>query len=135
MESDKKYHKWILEQRKLIYQTKTEFEEDNIYYDLKVKPQDYLKSMFYICGELEKVYNQIKKHNESIKEDDTQEILLSNISGAHQKNANIFLGCEEKKKKQIRLFNVIPLRTNIVSKSICLDSCKNFYLILQLNKN
>ena len=47
--SDKKYHKWILEQRKLIYQTKTEFEEDSIYYDLKVKPQDYLKSMFYIC--------------------------------------------------------------------------------------
>ena len=123
LESDKKYHKWILEQRKLIYQTKTEFEEDSIYYDLKAHPQDYLKSMFYICGELEKVYNQIKKHNESIKEEDTQEILLSNISGAHQKNANIFLGCDEKKKKQIRLFNVIPLRTNIVSKSICLDSC------------
>lgn len=100
LESDKKYHKWILEQRKLIYQTKTEFEEDSIYYDLKVKPQDYLKSMFYICGELEKVYNQIKKLNESIKEED-----------------------EEKKKKQIRLFNVIPLRTNIVSKNICLDSC------------
>lgn len=100
LESDKKYHKWILEQRKLIYQTKTEFEEDSIYYDLKAHPQDYLKSMFYICGELEKVYNQIKKHNESIKEDD-----------------------EEKKKKQIRLFNVIPLRTNIVSKNITLDSC------------
>ena len=98
--SDKKYHKWILEQRKLIYQTKTEFEEDSIYYDLKTHPQDYLKSMFYICGELEKVYNQIKKHNESIKEDD-----------------------DEKKKKQIRLFNVIPLRTNIISKNICLDSC------------
>jgi len=99
LESDKKYHKWILEQRKLIYQTKTEFEEDSIYYDLKVKPQDYLKSMFYVCGELEKVYNQIKKCNENIKDD------------------------EEKKKKQIRLFNVIPLRTNIVSKNICLDSC------------
>ena len=100
LESDKKYHKWILEQRKLIYVNKKEFEEDNIYYDLKVKPQDYLKSMFYICGELEKVYNQIKKHNESIKEED-----------------------DEKKKKQIRLFNVIPLRTNIINKNICLDSC------------
>ncbi len=98
LESDKKYHKWILEQRKLIYQSKTKFEEDNIYYDLKVKPQDYLKSMFYICRELEKVYNQIKKDNESIND-------------------------EEKKKKQIRLFNVIPLRTNIIQKSICLDSC------------
>jgi hypothetical protein len=100
LESDKKYHKWILEQRKLIYENKTKFEEDSIYYDLKVKPQDYLKPMFYICGELEKVYNQIKKHNESIKEDN-----------------------EEKKKKQIRLFNVIPLRTNIINKNICLDSC------------
>lgn len=100
LESDKKYHKWILEQRKLIYGLKSKFEEDNIYYDLKVHPQDYLKSMFYICGELEKVYNQIKKNNESIKAEDY-----------------------EKKKKQIRLFNVIPLRTNIISKSICLDSC------------
>ena len=100
LESDKKYHKWILEQKKLIYELKSKFEEDNIYYDLKVKPQDYLKSMFYICGELEKVYNQIKKHNESIKEED-----------------------EEKKKKQIRLFNVIPLRTNIIGKFITLDSC------------
>ena len=98
LESDKKYHKWILEQRKLIYKSKTKFEEDNIYYDLKVKPQDYLKSVFYICRELEKVYNQIKKDNESIND-------------------------EEKKKKQIRLFNVIPLRTNIIQKSICLDSC------------
>ena len=100
LESDKKYHKWILEQRKLIYRNKNEFEEDNIVYDLKAHPQDYLKSMFYICGELEKVYNHIKKHNESIKEED-----------------------EEKKKKQIRLFNVIPLRTNIVGKCITLDSC------------
>jgi predicted metallopeptidase len=100
LESDKKYHKWILEQRKLIYQDKTKFEEDSIYYDLKVNPQDYLKSMFYICGELEKVYNQIKKYNDNIKEED-----------------------DIKKKKQIRLFNVIPLRTNIISKNICMDSC------------
>ena len=100
LESDKKYHKWILEQRKLIYVNKKEFEEDNIVYDLKAHPQDYLKSMFYICGELEKVYNQIKKHNESIKEED-----------------------EEKIKKQIRLFNVIPLRTNIIAKNITIDSC------------
>jgi len=100
LESDKKYHKWILEQRKLIYQSKIKFEEDSIYYDLKVNPQDYLKSMFYICRELEKVYSQIKKYNDNIREED-----------------------DEKKKKQIRLFNVIPLRTNICPKNICLDSC------------
>jgi hypothetical protein len=52
-------------------------------------------SMFYICGELEKIYNQIRKHNESIKDEN-----------------------DEKNKKQIRLFNVIPLRTNIINKSI-----------------
>lgn len=98
--SNPKYHKWILEQRKLIYENKKEFEEDSIYYDLKAHPQDYLKPMFYICGELEKVYNQIKKHNESIKEEN-----------------------DEKKKKQIKLFNVIPLRTNIIGKNVCLDSC------------
>jgi len=98
LESDKKYHKWILEKKKLIYGTKTEFEENNIFYDLKAHPQDYLKSMFYICGELEKVYNQIKKHNENIKEED------------------------EKEKKQIKLFNIIPLRTNIIAKNITIDS-------------
>jgi hypothetical protein len=98
LESDKKYHKWILEQRKLIYGNKIKFDENSIYYDLKSNTKDYLKSMFYICGELEKVYNQIKKYNEDIKD-------------------------EEKMKKQIRLFNVIPLRTNIVGKFICLDSC------------
>ncbi len=95
--SDAKYHKWILEQRKLIFGTKTDFEENSIHYDLKAHPQDYLKSMFYICSELEKIYNQIKKDNES-KEDDN-------------------------KIKQVRLFNVIPLRTNIISKNITLDSC------------
>ena len=100
LESDQKYHKWILEQKKLIYGNKTKFDEDSIYYDLKSNTKDYLKSMFYICGELEKVYNNIKKHNERIKEED-----------------------EEKRKKQIRLFNVIPLRTNICPKNICIDSC------------
>ena len=29
----------------------------------------------------------------------------------------------EKEEKQIRLFNVIPLRTNIISKNITIDSC------------
>jgi hypothetical protein len=91
--SDTKYHKWILEQRKLIYCNKNKFEEDNIVYDLKSHSQDYIKSMFYICSELEKVYNENKN-------------------------------CDDvKNKKQIRLFNVIPLRTNIISKNITIDSC------------
>jgi hypothetical protein len=96
LESIKKYHKWIKEQRKLIYNNKTKFENDNIIYDLKANTQDYFKSMFYICDELEKVYNKIKKKNENKKDDE--------------------------KIKQIRLFNVLPLRTNIIGKNICIDS-------------
>jgi hypothetical protein len=30
---------------------------------------------------------------------------------------------DKNRKKQIRLFNVIPLRTNIISKHITLDTC------------
>ena len=93
LKSDTNYHKWILEQRKLIYCNKNKFEEDNIVYDLKSHSQDYLKSMFYLCSELEKVYNE---------------------------NKNC---CDIKNKKQIRLFNVIPLRKNIISKNITIDSC------------
>ena len=29
----------------------------------------------------------------------------------------------QNKEKQIRLFNVLPLRTNIISKNICIDTC------------
>ena len=54
--------------------------------------------MFYIASELEKIYDNIKIYNENITDD-------------------------EKRQKQIRLFNVIPLRTNIISKHITLDTC------------
>ena len=54
--------------------------------------------MFYIASELENIYDNIKIYNENITDD-------------------------EKKQKQIRLFNVIPLRTNVISKHITLDTC------------
>jgi hypothetical protein len=98
LKSNQKYHQFIKEQRKLIYGNKVKFDEDNIVYDLKSNTQTYLKSMFYIASELEKIYNNIKIHNENITDD-------------------------EKRQKQIRLFNVIPLRTNIISKHITLDTC------------
>ena len=98
LQSNQKYHQFIKDQRKLIYGDKVKFDEDNIVYDLKSNTLTYLKSMFYIASELEKVYNNIKTHNENINDD-------------------------EKKIKQIRLFNVIPLRTNIISKHITLDTC------------
>ena len=95
LQSNQKYHQFIKEQRKIIYGNKTKFDENNIMYDLKSNTQDYLKSMFYIATELEKIYNNIKIHNNNINEN---------------------------KIKQIRLFNVIPLRTNIISKHITLDT-------------
>ena len=97
LKSNQKYHQFIKEQRKLIYGDKIKFNEDNIIYDLKSNTQTYLKSMFYIASKLEKIYNNIKIHNENITDD-------------------------EKKQKQIRLFNVIPLRTNIISKHITFDT-------------
>jgi hypothetical protein len=98
LKSNQKYHQFIKEQRKLIYGNKIKFDADNIVYDLKSNTQTYLKSMFYIASELENIYNNIKIHNENITDD-------------------------EKRQKQIRLFNVIPLRTNIISKHITLDTC------------
>ncbi len=98
LKSNQKYYQFIKEQRKLIYGDKVKFDEDNIVYDLKSNTQTYLKSMFYIASELEKIYDNIKIYNENITDD-------------------------EKKQKQIRLFNVIPLRTNIISKHITLDTC------------
>lgn len=98
LKSNQKYHQFIKEQRKLIYGNKVKFDEDNIVYDLKSNTQNYLKSMFYIASELEKIYDNIKIYNENITDD-------------------------RKRQKQIRLFNVIPLRTNIISKHITLDTC------------
>jgi len=111
--SNVKYHEFIIKQRKLIFDTKIVLAENNIVYDLKANTQDYLKSMFYICTELEKIYNNIKKHNENIKESDEED----NNDETNEKDI------KKNKIKQIRLFNVTPLRTNIISKSICIDTC------------
>lgn len=51
--SDKKYHKWIKEQKIKIFPNKKEFQENNIHYELKSNTQYFLYGMFYICNELE----------------------------------------------------------------------------------
>jgi hypothetical protein len=89
------YHLWIREQRNLLYPNKTKFDNDNIYYDLKSNTQDYLVSMFYLSRQFEVMNDEIIRNNEM----------------------------SDTKKKQIRLFNVLPLRTNIVGKNICIDTC------------
>lgn len=85
--SNKKYHKWIKEQRKLILPDKNKFDKDNILYDIKSNTSDYLKAMIYIGKELEKKYDAMGDNN-----------------------------------RQIRLFNILPLRTNIVQKYITIDT-------------
>jgi hypothetical protein len=87
--SDIKYHNWIKEQKIKLFPNKTQFEENNIYYELKSNTQYFIFGMFHICNELEKI------NIERIKNDE----------------------------KQIRLFNVLPLRTNIIPKNICIDTC------------
>jgi hypothetical protein len=87
--SDVKYHNWIIEQKTKIFPTKTQFEENNIYYELKSNTQYFIYGMFYICKELETINIQRITNDE----------------------------------KQIRLFNVLPLRTNIIPKHICIDTC------------
>ena len=93
--SAEKYHSWIREQRNHLYPNKTEFDNNSIYYDLKSKTQDYLISMFFLSRQLEIMNDEIIQHNEM----------------------------SDTKKKQIRLFQVLPLRTNIVGKNICIDTC------------
>lgn len=97
--SDPKYHKWIKEKRKKIYGEKTKLAKDNVAYDIKVRPQFYLKGMFYINSKFEKYNRKIDKSNAKIGNIDTNSI------------------------KQIRLFNVLPLRTNIIGKNIIIDTC------------
>ena len=92
--SDKKYHEWILEQRKYILPKKNKFDENSVFYDLKSNTIDYLKPMIYIGIRLEKTYDLNKEKNKDNK----------------------------KYKNPIRLFNALPLRTNIVPKNMCLDT-------------
>ncbi len=87
--SDIKYHDWIKEQKLKLFPNKTQFEENNIYYELKSNTQYFLYGMFHICNQLETI-NNIRIQNE---------------------------------EKQIRLFNVLPLRTNIIPKNVCIDTC------------
>jgi hypothetical protein len=95
LKSDKKYHRWIKKQRKYINDGKETYDHDNIYYDLKSNTQDYLRPMIYIDRELEKINDQIKINNEN----------------------------NDENQSQIKLFNTLPLRTNIIPKNITIDTC------------
>ena len=96
-DSDKKYHMWLNQHRTNIIR-KEKFDKDSIYYDVCSNSQDYLKSIFYINEQLEKM-------NDSIKNE----------------------------KEQIKLFQVIPQRKNIIPKYITLDTCGLINLVIKEN--
>jgi len=80
----------------------------------------------WVIQERIKLYpNKTKFDNDNIYYDlksNTQDFLHSmfHISIELEKLNEIRIQNEE---KQIRLFNVLPLRTNIISKNICIDTC------------
>lgn len=94
--SDVKYHKWIKTQRKILFPGIKSFAKYNINYDIKVNPQNYLSSMFYLNSEFERINVENIEKNKLLPED--------------------------KQIKMIRLFNALPLRTNIVGKHVCFDT-------------
>ena len=94
LNADEKYHNWIKEHKKHIVPNKHVFDKDSIYYDLHSNTKDYLKSFIYINIQLEKL----------------NDILLEDTNDID-------------KVKQIKLFNILPLRSNIIPKNICIDTC------------
>ena len=94
LNADEKYHNWIKEHKKHIVPNKPNFDKDSIYYDLHSNTKDYLKSFIYINIQLEKL----------------NDILLEDTNDID-------------KVKQIKLFNILPLRSNIIPKNICIDTC------------
>ena len=94
LNADEKYHNWIKEHKKHIVPNKPNFDKDSIYYDLHSNTKDYLKSFIYINIQLEKLNDMLLE--------DTDDVY------------NV---------KQIKLFNILPLRSNIIPKNICIDTC------------
>lgn len=68
--SDKKYHKWIIEKKKIITPNKEKYQKDSLHYDLQCNPQDYLPCMIRMMKEVEKdkvmIYNVFPMRNDII---------------------------------------------------------------------
>ena len=66
-ESDEMFHDWIKKHKPLILR-KNKFTKDSVEYDICVNPADYLKSLFYMNKELERLNEQrIKEEKEQFK--------------------------------------------------------------------
>ena len=100
LKSDVKYHEWIKNEKNNLFKNITQFKNNSIFYHLKSNTQDFLYSMFYLNNKLEIINDIIINKNLEINDNN-----------------------KHKEIKQIRLFNVLPLRNNIISKNICIDTC------------
>lgn len=116
--SDEKYHAWITEVKKHILPKKKEFDKDSVFYDVKSNPQDYLRPTIYMAKELEPIYNEIKLKNDKIRKQN-EKIQEKNDKITNEKDKIKLI----KYIEQIKLFNILPLRTNIVPKNITIDTC------------
>jgi len=96
--SDEVHHRWIKKIRKnIIPEHRYPFEDHvkNVTYDVKIDPIAYLPSLYYIVEQLQKINNERREENR--------------INGKDNNN-------------EIKLFQVIPQRTDNVLKHINIDT-------------
>jgi hypothetical protein len=55
LKSDKKYHEYIKKNKYSIFCKKDTYKENNVYYDIKANPQDYLLYLVRICRVIESI--------------------------------------------------------------------------------
>jgi hypothetical protein len=102
LKSNEKFHEWIKAQKYKIITKKNNYKENSLFYDIRACPLTYLKRLFYICKEVEKI--SINKT-------------------CNRPNCN---ECKNKKEceynPKIKLFSVFPLRTRLKPQYITIDS-------------
>jgi len=135
LDSNKEFHKWIKEHKPNIIKKSKVFKNkkdeqlktNKVEYDVCVNPQEYIKSMFYINSELEKLNKKIIKKNEKIRKEN-EKINKKNIKLAEKDKVKL-----SKEEKQIKLYQVIPQRTNIKPLHITLDTASLINLVIDKN--
>lgn len=86
LKSKKIYHLLIKKYQKLLIPDKPKFLKNNIFYDIQVKPQDYLKCMIFMMQYVE--------------------------------------------KKEAKIYNIFPLRSEIIPKHIKIDTSTLIHLLI-----
>ena len=135
LESNKEFHDWIkLHKPNIIKKTKEiknkkddELKTNKVEYDVCVNPQEYIKSMFYINKEIEKLNEKIVIQNEEIKKQN-KEISDKNTNLNTKDKIKLL-----KEEKQIKLYQVVPQRTNIKANYITLDTASLINLVIDKN--